>query len=164
MVSPSLDCWVGEMDYHGHLLSWIQCIETKTNLETGELEMGHFSHVSNLDLKNHKPELISKAGRLRWKIENEGFNAQKNHGYGLGHKFSRSSFAALKNYYQCLQIAHMINQLAIRSQEIQEILQQTPKLTITHLWKCLLGWMTYVIADQDEFDSIAENRSQIRLK
>ncbi|MCP4935331.1 MAG: hypothetical protein GY927_14305 [bacterium] len=30
---------------------------------------------------------LSRAGRLRWKIENEGFNDQKNHGYALERMF-----------------------------------------------------------------------------
>jgi len=45
-------------------------------------------------------------------MENQGFNAQKNQGYGLLHKFSRVSPVATCNYYQCLQIAHMIDQYA----------------------------------------------------
>lgn len=46
--------------------------------------------------------LTADGGRLRWKIENEGFNIQKNLGYELEHKYSRVSFVALKNYYQIL--------------------------------------------------------------
>jgi len=41
---------------------------------------------------------VSQTGRLRQKIENEGFNDQKNQGYALEHKFSRVSFPAMKNY------------------------------------------------------------------
>ena len=54
---------------------------------------------------------VSSFGRLRWKIENEGFNTQKNGGYHLEHKFSRKSLTATKNYFQAFQIAHLINQL-----------------------------------------------------
>jgi len=59
---------------------------------------------------------------LRWKIENEGFNEQKNGGYNLQHKFSRTSFNASQNYYQCLQIAHIINQLAHKTSKIKEMI------------------------------------------
>ena len=61
---------------------------------------------------------------MRWKIENQGFNDQKNQGYQLGHKFSETSFNALQNYYQCLQIAHLINQLVIHSTTVNELLKQ----------------------------------------
>ena len=30
-------------------------------------------------------EISNHGGRLRWKIENEGFNVQKNGGFGLEH-------------------------------------------------------------------------------
>ncbi|RLC74380.1 MAG: hypothetical protein DRJ03_17950 [Chloroflexi bacterium] len=33
--------------------------------------------------------LANEGGRLRWKIENEGFNVQKNGGYGLEHAYTR---------------------------------------------------------------------------
>lgn len=39
----------------------------------------------------------------------EGFKAQMHEGYNLGHKFSRVSSEAMKNYYKCMQIAYMIN-------------------------------------------------------
>jgi uncharacterized protein YjgD (DUF1641 family) len=48
--------------------------------------------------------------RLRWKIENEGFNTQKNRGYNLERSFSKNE-VAMKNYYLILQIAHTIGQL-----------------------------------------------------
>jgi hypothetical protein len=48
---------------------------------------------------------------LRWKIENEEFNTQKCGDYDLEHKYSRTSYKGLQNYYTCLQIAHAINQL-----------------------------------------------------
>ena len=48
--------------------------------------------------------------RLRWKIENEGFNIQKNRGYNLEHPYS-SDEVAMKNFYLILQIAHIISQL-----------------------------------------------------
>lgn len=46
---------------------------------------------------------------MRWKIENEGFNAQKQHGYSLGHLYSEN-YQALKNHYYLIQIGHMIGQ------------------------------------------------------
>jgi len=35
-------------------------------------------------------------GGKRWKIENEGFNIQKNHGYNLHHLYSKDT-KAMKN-------------------------------------------------------------------
>jgi hypothetical protein len=82
------------------------------------------------------------SGRMRWKIENEGFNAQKNLGYELEHKFSRVSYPAMQNYYQLLQIAHMINQLVERSKQVVNILMEHSKQTIVDLWKKLIAYLT----------------------
>ncbi len=54
--------------------------------------------------------LGNRGGRCRWKIENEGFNIQKNGGFNLGHAYSTGQWQ-IKNFYVLLQIAHMILQL-----------------------------------------------------
>lgn len=50
------------------------------------------------------------AGRGRWKIENEGFNNQKNGIYDIEHLNSRNS-AAMKNHYLLVRIADIIMQI-----------------------------------------------------
>jgi len=70
-----------------------------------------FMFMSSIKPINLNIEELIKAGRLRWKIENEGFNVQKRIGYNLHHKMNRTNLTAIKNYYNCLQIAHIINQL-----------------------------------------------------
>lgn len=52
----------------------------------------------------------AEAGRWRWKIENEGFNTQKNYGYCLEHMYSRL-YQGMKNHYYLIQIGHMIAQV-----------------------------------------------------
>ena len=54
--------------------------------------------------------LANQAGRLRWKIENEGFNIQKNAGFLLEHPYSQDD-TARKVFYYLLQIAHLLFQL-----------------------------------------------------
>lgn len=51
-----------------------------------------------------------RRGRMRWKIENEGFNTQKQKGYYLEHLYSKD-YQALKNHYYLIQISHMIAQV-----------------------------------------------------
>ena len=57
--------------------------------------------------------LANRGGRLRWKIENEGFNLQKNGGFALEHAYSTHP-GPIKNWYLLLQIAHLILQLLER--------------------------------------------------
>ena len=92
-------------------MNWIECIERSWYIKTNELKTTRFVHLTDIKVTWRNAPEVSQNGRLRWKIENEGFNCQKNHGYNLQHKYSRSNYRAMKNYYQCLQIAHLLNQL-----------------------------------------------------
>lgn len=55
-------------------------------------------------------ELANYAGRCRWKVENEGFNVQKNGGFSLEHAYSNDPNSA-KVYYLLLQMARTLGQL-----------------------------------------------------
>lgn len=60
-------------------------------------------------------------GRKRWKIENEGFNIQKNKTFDIGHLYSKNS-TAIKVHYLMIQIAHIIRQLLEKGiKEIKEL-------------------------------------------
>ncbi|MBF0532955.1 MAG: hypothetical protein HQL23_07670 [Candidatus Omnitrophica bacterium] len=56
---------------------------------------------------------LARAGRCRWKIENEGNNTQKNEGYRLEHLYSRDE-VSMKIWHALINIAHTINQLIER--------------------------------------------------
>ena len=141
--------WINEIQYKGHHLNWIECVRTQRNIETGEEQVNRFVHVTNLKVNSLTASEISFHGRLRWKIENEGFNTQKNGGYNLQHKFSRKSLKAIKNYYQALQIAHLINQLVELSATIQQLVKG--KVTIKHLWKVLIAFMYFGEITEEQF-------------
>lgn len=69
-----------------------------------------FSYITNLEVDDYKIETIVDMGRRRWKIENEGFNEQKNGTFCISHLCSRND-NALKIHYYFIQIAHIIRQL-----------------------------------------------------
>jgi hypothetical protein len=155
--------WANDLEYKGHTLSWIECNEETITKDTGKQTNKRFVHITNLNIDRKTACQISTAGRLRWKIENEGFNSQKNQGYEMKHKYSRTSFQALKNYFQCLQIAHMINQLVVLSSDISSLLSEDTKMTVKHLWKCLIGFLQNGQISDKELNYIKEKRWQIRL-
>ena len=49
-------------------------------------------------------------GKQRWRIENEGFNIQKNGTFDIEHKYSYN-YNAMKAHYFFIQFAHTIRQL-----------------------------------------------------
>ncbi len=153
--------WLKELNYGGHKLSWLCCEEKKVHLESGKESHNRFTWLTNLDVNENNIRELVFGGRLRWKIENEGFNSQKNLGYNLKHKYSRTSWLAMKNYYQCLQIAHLINQLVELSSRCKKLIYG--KVTIKHLWKCLIGFMTYGIVNSRKLTTLCNQRIQVRF-
>lgn len=99
--------WAHNLSYEGNVLHAVFCKETKERERTTKTFAWLTDHRPSED---NVAELANKGGRLRWKIENEGFNVQKNNDYDLEHVYGHQP-NAWKNYYQLLQIAHLIMQL-----------------------------------------------------
>ena len=123
--------WANGLDYQLHKLNWLECIETKKD------RINRFVYVTDLNCNSDNVFRIATAGRLRFKIENEGFNTQKNLGLALGHKFSRTSYQATKNYYQAMQVAHLLLQLFELSHLLKPLVKA--KMTVKALWERLIA-------------------------
>lgn len=121
-------CFLNNIEYKTHAINFLETGILKTSITKTDAQKDaspaeeRFVHITDIEVTSKNAKAISDYGRLRWKIENEGFNQQKNAGYRLSHKYSRTSFCATQNYYQCLQIAHMINQLAHKSLRVQDMI------------------------------------------
>jgi hypothetical protein len=154
--------WITEPLSHGqYTVHWLSCTETITCKDKEAKATTRFVYLTSMEVNKKNVRDIAQAGRNRWKIENEGFNTQKNGGYNLTHKYSRSTFACFKNYYQCLQIAHMINQLAEHSKSMTEMLDTNKKLTIISLWKNLISVLKMGIIQEKHL--VITGRGQMRL-
>jgi hypothetical protein len=107
--------WVNQIAYvdskrKEHSVSVIECLETKPDADR-QRQTTRFKWVTNFNVTAPKVvTLANQGGRLRWKIENEGFNVQKNGGYALEHVYSQDVTAG-KVFYLLLQMAHLLSQL-----------------------------------------------------
>ena len=146
--------WHPNMTYRGFRVHWFTCEEVVEQTCT------HFVYLSSLDMDCYSILELTACGRLRWKIENEGFDIQKHHGYGLGHQFSRSSMLAMKNYYQLMQIAHLFNQLFELSSLLTDV--RRSKESLAHVWKCLVGEVRHEILDMALLTAILARRIRLR--
>ena len=155
--------WVEDLLHKKHTLHYLQCKETIRNKKTNKTATTNFVRITNLPTDKSTVKKLTKAGRLRWKIENEGFNEEKNNGYNMEHLYSRKSFNALQNYYQCMQIAHLLNQLLAHSCKIQDLLNRFKKLTIKYLWQQLVATMKYQPLCSQTLAGIDNKKHQVRL-
>jgi len=152
------------IDYHDkYTLNWVQCVEKKCKINHGNSitsrpppEESRFEYVTDIQPDRDNVRAIAFAGRLRWKIENEGFNTQKCGDYELEHKYCRNSYNGLKNYYTLLQIAHAINQLVEKGKCVAAILKLRPKETFHNLWNKLKGYMIFCKPDTDIYSDEKE--------
>lgn len=126
--------YLNDIEYDKHAYSWVLCKSKETKFKDSSIEEKMFAYITNIPQCAETVITIADSGRLRWKIENEGFNTQKNLGYAMEHKYSRVSYLALKNYYQLLQIGQMINQFIEKSKDFIELLEAFSGKTIKSLW------------------------------
>lgn len=113
-----------------------------------------FVFLTDLPVSKRNCQSLVCDGRNRWRIENEGFNAQKNHGYGLTHRFSED-YTAMKNHYFLIQIGHMIAQIYANATKIWRIIK-TPDFMIFYLLK--LSFQTVMLSKLDIYSHMLRRR------
>lgn len=111
----------------------------------GGKELHEFQWITNIEITNRNLEELIEAGRGRWKIENEGFNNQKNGIYDIEHLNSRNS-NAMKNHYLITQIADIVMQLYLAWSPLTREIYQSIKNTSSWL---LESFRSKTVTDED---------------
>ncbi len=144
-----------------HRLQAFQCLETKPNDEDSA-KTTLFAWLTNFTLARHNiVNLANRGGRCRWKIENQGFNIQKNGGFNLEHAYSTGP-RQIKNFYLLLQIAHLLTQLMERG----SLLTQDAKRlfgSLSNLARRLAESIRNVLIPPEALDPALAAAIQIRL-
>ena len=96
--------FVNDIDYDGKPVHVLRYREEKAG-ETTE-----FQWLSSIRITKGNAEKMAETGRKRWKIENEGFNRQKNWQGSITHTCSWDD-QAQKNHYLMAQISDFVKQL-----------------------------------------------------
>jgi len=145
-----ISMFVNNIQYKEHSLNWVEYI--RDNLKDGH-EKKRFVHITNFKVNKKNVWNLSFHGRLRWKIENEGFNTQKNGGYNMQHKYSQKNFTAMQNYYQLMQIAHLINQLTELTVKVKDSLKKAGH-TLKSIWEDVVASMKKEVFTTNEITKI----------
>jgi hypothetical protein len=123
--------WVNQLDYQDSARRcWkpnaLECTET-----TADGGQQYFAWLTALPVgRKTVEEIAQKGGRYRWKVENEGFNRQKNSGLNLEHVYSTDP-EKWKAYYVLLQIAFILVQLLERGSLLRRLADELGR----PLWK-----------------------------
>ena len=104
-----------------------------------------------------------KGGRYRWKIENEGFNRQKNRGRNLEHVY-RTDPEKWKAYYYLLQIAFSLIQLLERGSLLRRLAAAAGRTVLQwfgrlkNIARRLLESIRYGVGPEGSYDAHAAAR------
>jgi len=160
--------WVNDLSYEDsehriHTVNALVC--TETALDGTEQT---FAWITNKKLSRATvADVAFYGGRVRWKIENQGFNTQKNSGLNLEHAYSKGP-DTMKSFYYLLQIAHLFMQML----EMGSLLRQVARLygsetavglygSLKNIAQRLLECFRYCRLDAEVFDPTEQ--FQIRL-
>lgn len=152
--------YVNNLYHNLRKLSIGELVEEKTKIIDNKKTIKKivtFRYISSLEISNKNIKEIIKTGRKRWKIENEGFNTQKNHGYEI-HHLKSTNVNAMKNHYLLIQIAHIIRQIYDKGIKVLKTL----KLSIKKESKHLLASFRRQLTDKD-LQKIETCKIQVRF-
>jgi len=149
--------WVNQLRQGQHSFDAFECVETKPGRKPTR-----FVWATSLSVKpSNVHKLSQQGGRLRWKIENEGFNTQKNGGYDLEHAYCEHWNAAC-NFYRLIQIAHLVSQLIAKGSLLSAPAAELFGNLRAFAARLLEAWRTAPL-DMDSLEANLTGRFQIRL-
>lgn len=113
--------------------------------EKGNVQLQRYQWITSIKLTQKILEEMIEAARGRWKIENEGFNNQKNGIYDIEHLNSRNS-NAMKNHYLLTQLSDIIMQIYLAWNPLIKQIGQSIKNTSSRL---LESFRRQPVTDED---------------
>lgn len=160
--------WINDISYTDsekkkHTVGVLECVENEPEpKQPSQTKTTRFRWITNFTLKDKQViELANQGGRIRWKIENEGFNVQKNGGFGLEHAYTTHPIAS-KVFYLLLQIAHLIAQLIERGSLFRRAFPTGVGSAKNIAFRLLEAWRNLHLST-DQIQQMLDARLQIRF-
>jgi len=111
----------------------------------------YFTWITDIYLTKDTVFNIMKAGRARWKIENETFNTLKNQGYNLEHNYGHGKQHLSTVFAMLMMLAFLIDQIQECYCEFFQKAKEKTKARI-HLWTRMQAlFLTFFISDWNTF-------------
>lgn len=144
-----------------HTLHVIECVETESDA-AGIATESTWRWITNVrPSQSNVIALANEGGRNRWKIENQGFKAQKRGGYELEHAYTSDPNSA-KIFYYLLQIAHIIAQLMYKGSILGKVGRKALGAIKNLAILLLEAWRNRGVT-REELQALSSRRIQIRF-
>lgn len=116
-----------------------------------------FTWITNISLDKNKVWAVMRAGRARWKIENETFNTLKNLGYRFEHNFGHGNDHLSVMFAYLMMLAFYVDQFVQACSRTFQCIEQGI-LTKIKLWNTIksLFQTTLVLSMNDIYSRIAD--------
>jgi hypothetical protein len=173
--------WVKQLDYKDSAgrcwkLNALECTDRRESTATRkgadapvEAKSQYFAWLTVLPVgRKTVAEIAQKGGRYRWKIENEGFNRQKNSGLNLAHVYSTDP-EKWKAYYLLLQLAFVLVQLVERGSLLRRLAEEVGRAvwklfgSLKNVARRLLDSVRFVAWEEGWFDAAQAGKLRIGL-
>lgn len=140
--------WMNEVPLTGQkdsvMVNFLRCTITGKNKKGEDETLYRNSWVTDLTITEANITTLVKAGRCRWKNENECFNVMKNHGYCMEHNYGHGKQHLAFNFYLLTLLAfffHQIFELIDRQYQACRKKLGSKK----HLWETIRAYIKIIV-------------------
>ncbi len=123
-------------------VNFLECRETRP----GKKER-RFSWVTDIEIAEANAEALMRAGRARWRIENETFNTLKNQGYGFEHNYGHGDNHLATVFAHLMMLAFFIDQVQQRNCRLFQAAQARAERPLYFRQKVRSLFTTHVLRD-----------------
>ena len=102
------------------------------------------SWVSDLEVGQETIKTFVRAGRCRWKAENECFNVMKNHGYCLDHSYGHGEKNLCFNFYLMTLLAFFFHQIFEATDDLYKASRKKFG-SKRHMWETLRTYIKIIV-------------------
>ena len=135
---------------------WGTLVEVWEHDQSGKLRY-HNAWFTDLAVDATNVAVVVRIGRSRWKIENEQFNVQKNHGYELEHNYGHGQQTLAMVFYLLNLLAFVAHVILERGdQRYQRCLATTSRRELWHTFRTTMrmilvsSWAQFLLIYLDE--------------
>lgn len=145
--------WVNDIPLNGNkptvMVNFLRCTITGNNKKGEEEVLYKNSWVTDLVISEDNIITLVKAGRCRWKSENECFNVMKNHGYYMEHSYGHGQNNLAFNFYLLTLLAFFFHQIF----ELTDTQYKACRKKLgskKHLWETIRAYIKIIVFDKWE--------------